>query len=96
MIRDTGGYGGRTTSPTTAIARQVDRDTQAGMVSTEVVYRAEQIHRRVQRFGLPRQRPAAAHQEREPGAEGGVEPLNVGDVDLPSALRLLPQTEIRS
>ena len=61
------------------------------MVGTEVVYRTHQVHGIVQGFRLPRQRTTPTDQGCHARAEGGIQALDVGGVDLPPSLCLLQQ-----
>jgi hypothetical protein len=58
-----------------------ESETQAFVMSTEVVDATDQIHVRLQGFDLPSQSATTPHQTGQALAEGGVEPFNEGGVD---------------
>jgi hypothetical protein len=91
MICDASSNGRCPPQPPALTVGQVERNAQALMIRAEVVHRAHQIHPVEQGGHLPRQRPPAANQGCDPRPEGGVQPLDVGCVDHPPALRLLHQ-----
>ena len=82
MIRDASGH--RRCGPATGMG-------QTRMRCTEIIDRPDQIHAMLQRQRAARQRPASACQRGQPLTERRVQPLDVGRIDHPVALRAAPE-----
>src|SRR3972149_10400589 len=61
---------------------------QALMLGAEVVHATHQIHKWFQGFWVTDQGSTAPHQDRQAGAEGGIQALDESGVELGSAMAL--------
>jgi hypothetical protein len=59
--------------------------------STKIIDRADQIHSVLESQWAPRQRPPSPCKRCQPFAECGIEPLDVGRVEHPVAVRAVPE-----